>query len=223
MPMKLSTAGWAATVLGLLVAALSAAVLMVDPSDADQEVAFTPAVRIPLASINKTQSASVAFQVPPRWRDMRSDWGDPRYLIRVRLVDRAFSHLAYEQLGLHVAIRRGDQVLSAQTPPYSPYGFDSNTDKIAFMFNASPGDQLLVDVSLEPSVTLPAGELVVEPFADAQTKDRIVSASIEADVRPWAKRLLGVALALITVGSVFVAFGTRRPDSRATLSAPNAP
>jgi hypothetical protein len=210
--MKLSTVGWAATVLGLLMAVPSSAILIVDPPDADHEVVFTPAVRIPLASINKSRSTSAAFQVPPRWREMRSDWGDPRYLTHVRLADRALSHLSYEQLGVRVAIVRSGLVLDSQTPPYAPYGFDSEIDTLGFVVKANPADQLSVEVSLDPGVTLPAGELVVEPFADSSTKDRIVGGLIDADIRPWAKRLLPSALVLMTLGTVLVAFGRRRSD-----------
>jgi hypothetical protein len=210
--LKSSTIGWALMAVGLIFALPSSALLITDPPDADQEVAFAPALRIPLDSLKGGYSVRVVLTVPFHWRKMHSQWGEPVYLVLVRLQDRSFASVAYEKLGIDLTVTRGGQVLELQPPSGTPYAHNPDTDKLGFVFKPSPGDELSVNVAVRSDQPLPRGELIVEPFADGFAKDRIAGAMVDADVRPWAKRLLPSGLMMIAVGAL-VAFATRRSNA----------
>jgi hypothetical protein len=204
-----SIIGWRLVAIGLVLTWPSSAYLMTDAPAADLQIAYTPVIRIPFDALNKSHAASVAFKIPSRWREMRAEWGDPMYLVRARLRDRGLSELSFAQLGLTITVVRDGHPLDLRTPQFTPYAHNSETDKLGYVFNPNPGDELVVNVSTRPNSTAPLGELIVEPFADGLTKDRIVGAMLDEDVRPWAKRLLLGGLALITIGSV-VTFRARQ-------------
>jgi hypothetical protein len=220
MKVRPSIIGWGLVAIGLLLTVPSSAFLMTDPPDADEVVEHTPALRIPFDALNNSRSASVAFRIPSRWRDMRSKWADPIYRVHARLRERGLGDLSFEQLGLTITVVRGGQALDLKTPPYEPYAFNPETDNLGYVFNPDPGDELVTNVSVRPNSTLPSGELIVQPFADRLTKDRIVGAMIDEDVRPWAKRVLLGGLALITFGTL-VTFLTRHSTAARLTSSPH--
>lgn len=64
------------------------------------------------------------------------------------------------------------------------------------MFKPRPGDELAITITARRAETLPAGDLIIEPYWDGYAKDHIVGAMLESDLRPyvWSMTILGIGL-----------------------------
>jgi hypothetical protein len=141
-------------------------------SSEDWEVASTPVAGVPLDSLQRTRSVSLVFRVPAneQWTRIRDSWGDPGYVIVGRSPDPSESVLSWNSLGLQVTGTTGLGALDMVPAGATQNSARSNDTGLAF--RPKPGVRVRLDVTVRPSVTLPAGELIVAPNWDSNGEAR---------------------------------------------------
>jgi hypothetical protein len=129
----------------------------------DWDLASAPVARIPLDSLQRTRAASVVFRVPAedQWARIRRSWGDPGYRICAVTPDPSEAVLPWDSLGIAIV---GTTALGPLAMAHAGAfeGATRSTDT-SVAFRAKPGEKVRLDVTVRPSVVLPAGELTVAP------------------------------------------------------------
>jgi hypothetical protein len=165
-------------------------------SSEDWEVASTPVADVPLDALQRTRSVSLVFRVPAneQWTRIRDSWGDPGYVIVGRSPDRADSVLSWNSLGLQVTGTTGLGALDMA--PAGSIQNSARSSDTGLAFRPKPGVRVRLDITVRPSVTLPAGELIVAPNWDSNGEGRAGGMAFALNVRPYLRLalLLGVAL-----------------------------
>ncbi|MGH9373810.1 MAG: hypothetical protein ACRD15_20015 [Vicinamibacterales bacterium] len=79
-------------------------------------------------------------------------------------------------------------------------------------FKPSPGDNLEIGIMARNADSLPAGDLIVEPYWGGYEKDRIVGAMIDSDVRPYVLGAGAIGVILLIASSILAISSARRPQ-----------
>ena len=95
----------------------------------------------------------------------------------------------------------------------TPYGYSSDTTDVGVRFKPAAIDELRIRITAHHPERLPEGELIIEPYWEGNVKDFLVSASLDADLRPIIVRANQVGIVLLIVGTIFLVF--RRPSNTA--------
>jgi hypothetical protein len=170
------------------------------PTRDDVGVAFEKVVQVGLDSFRTGAPVRFSFTVPDsaQWARIRKSWGDRGYIaLGVRREGRTEWIVPFSTLDLDLKVTRSGESLPLESATEPPYGYSSSGQgDHGVMFKPRPGDEVAITITARRSETLPAGDLVIEPYWDGYAKDHIVGAMLESDLRPyvWSMTILGIGL-----------------------------
>ena len=171
-------------------------------SSEDWEVASTPVAGVPLDSLQRTRSVSLVFRVPAneQWTRIRDSWGDPGYVIVGRSPDPSQSVLSWNSLGLQVTGTTGLGALDMA--PAGAIQNSARSNDTGLAFRPKPGVRVRLDVTVRPSVTLPAGELIVAPNWDSNDEGRAWGMAFALNVRPYLRLALLSGIGFLVAAAI---------------------
>ena len=180
----------------------------------DLAVATTDVARLRLDSFRSGSTVRVIGigRYAPQWQRLRQAWGDHGYVVYATTKQGAgLSILPFSDLKLDVNVSVAGRRLRVERPPTCPLAVTiSQTADCAVVFKPPAGEAFEMAVTATSPGSLPAGDLVVEPYWGGYNKDRIVNAGLNSDVRPYINGMAVAGVAsLIASGALGLAVARR--------------
>lgn len=194
--------------LGLLATISGCAYLVIsvgtDLPAGDEAAALAPLAAMPLEAIEARpfQVLGVAVPATAQWRRIRRAWGEPELVVSAVWFGTGTAYCLAE-LGLAIEARRGEKAV-ALAPSGPRYGYSTRyrpgCGGGSLRVRNEAGANLLLTITRTAQGPLPPGELVVE--CDwPNLKDKLVGASINEQLHPYAERAMIGGIVLMAVAA----------------------
>ena len=167
------------------------------PNADDLKIAETPLLRVPLKDLAKDRVTVLRVKIPDseQWRKIRRSWGPQEYVLGFLV---AYQKLAcLDDWGIRIDISESARTLPTRSGHV--YAYTQLCPVAARVFDAAPGADVKITLTVPDPAGLPEGDLVVlsEWF---NMKDKIVGVGVAQDFR-W------FPLCIAAVGLVFAMAG----------------
>jgi hypothetical protein len=188
--------------LGVIILLPGAWYMTTRPANDDASVAFVPVARLALDSLKAGNRVGLLFAVQQstqQWSRIRESLGDLGYVLLA--CDKHHGRLIpFGNLDLELSVVGRNGQISVEHERYTPYGYSSDTYDVGVRFRPAATDDIRIDIRSRHPELLPQGELVIEPYWNGNAKDFLVGASLDAGLRPYARRAVYFGIVLLLVG-----------------------
>jgi hypothetical protein len=180
----------------------------------DLRVATTDVARLRLDSVRSGSTVRMIGigRIGPQWKRLRQAWGDHGYVVYATTEQGGrWSILPFSELKLDLIASTAGGRLTIERPPTCPDAVTiSETADCAVVFKPPAGETFEIAITATSPGSLLAGDLVVAPYWGGYNKDRIVSAGLNSEARPYINGMaVAGVVSLITSGVLGLALARR--------------
>jgi hypothetical protein len=189
--------------VGFILLLVGACYTATEPTNEDATVAFAPVARLALDSLKGANRVGLQFAVHEstrQWTRIRKSLGDLGYVVLA--CDRDGGTLIpFGALDLELSVVGRQGNISVEHEKDTPYGYSSDTYDVGLRFKPAADDEIRINIRSRSPEQLPQGELVIAPYWQWNAKDFLVGASLDEELRPYARRSVYSGIILLLAGA----------------------